>query len=89
MGGMNQLKTHGQMIKNKKFVEKGLKSLPKKFEMVFIVIDNSKNLFKLTIEKFMGSLLSHESRIKKEEETLEHAFKAQESFGRGRSIGRK
>jgi len=36
MGVVNQLRIHGEKIEDQKIVEKVLRSLPKKFEMVFI-----------------------------------------------------
>jgi hypothetical protein len=84
MGVVNQLRIHGEKIEDQKIVEKVLRSLPKKFEMVVISIEESKDLSKLTVKELMGSLLSHESRINMEEESLEHAFKTQAFIGRGR-----
>jgi hypothetical protein len=55
--------------------------------MVFISIQESKDLSKLTIEKLMGSLLSHESRINMEEESLEHSFNTEAFISNGRGRG--
>jgi len=83
---VNQLQIHGMKIEDKIIVEKIIRSLPKKIEMVFIAIEESKDLSKLTVQELMGSLLSHESRINMEEGSLEHAFNTQVLIVRG--IGR-
>jgi hypothetical protein len=57
---VNQLRIHGEKIEDKKIVEKVLRILPKKFEMVVISIEESNDLYKLTIKELMGSLLSHD-----------------------------
>jgi len=87
MGVLNQLRIHGEKIEDQKDIEKILRSFPKKFEMVVISIEEFKDMSKVTVKEFMGSLLSHESRINMEEESLEHAFKTQTFNGRGRRGG--
>jgi len=63
MGVMNQLRIHGEKIEDKELVEIFISSLSKKIEMVVITIEVSKDLPKITIKEFMGSILSHESLI--------------------------
>ena len=62
-------------------VEKVLRPLSTKFGVVVTTIEESKDLDSLTIDEFMGSLLSHEARINKNKDsTLEIAFKVRFLF---------
>jgi hypothetical protein len=54
MGVVNQLRIHGEKIEDQKIVEKVLRSLPKKIEMVFIAIQESKDISKLSFEELVG-----------------------------------
>jgi hypothetical protein len=75
MGIMNQLRINGKNdLTDQRVVEKVLRSLPKKFEMVVIALLESKDLTKFSIEELIGSLLSHEARMNLDLGTLEHAF---------------
>jgi hypothetical protein len=44
MSIVNQLRAHGEDIQDQKVVKKVLKSLPVKFDMVVVSIEESKNL---------------------------------------------
>lgn len=65
MNVVNQLKIYGQDIKDHTLVEKVLISLSTKFDVVVTTIEEAKYLATLTVDKFMGSRLSHEARIDK------------------------
>jgi hypothetical protein len=86
---VNQLHTNGEDIQEKKVVQKVLRSLPDKFNMVLVSIEESKDLSQLTIEELMGSLLTHKSRSSRNTESLENAFQSQASISRGRGRGNK
>ncbi|XP_073152109.1 uncharacterized protein [Henckelia pumila] len=60
---INQIKSYGDTIEDKKIVEKVLWSLPQKFEHVVAAIEESKDLSKLTMMELMGSLEAHEKRM--------------------------
>jgi len=81
---VNQLHTNGEDIQEKKVVQKVLRSLPDKFNMVAVSIEESKDLSQLTIEELMGSLLTHKSRSSRNTESLENAFQSQASRSEGR-----
>jgi hypothetical protein len=78
----------GEAIPDQRIVEKVLISLPNKFEMVVTTIIESKDLSIFSIDELMGSLLSHETRLHLEDESIANAFKTQFSFNRGRDRGR-
>lgn len=46
-------------------VEKALRSLSTKFDIVVVAIEESKVLISLIVDELMGSLLSNEARIEK------------------------
>jgi hypothetical protein len=75
MGIINQLRINGEKeLTDQRVVEKVLRSLPKKFEMVVTALLESKDLTNFSIEELTGSLLSHEARMTLDLGTLEHAF---------------
>jgi hypothetical protein len=78
----------GEAIPDQRIVEKVLRSLPNKFEMVVTAILESKDLSKFSTDELMGSLLTHETRLHLEDESIANAFKTQFSFSRGRGRGR-
>jgi hypothetical protein len=88
MGIINRLRTNGEKeLTNQRVVEKVLRSLPKKFEMVVTALLESKDLTNFSIEELTGSLLSYEARMTLDLGTLEHAFQTKVSMDRGRGRG--
>jgi len=78
---VNQLKVNGEKIENQRIVEKILRSLIRKFESTVVAIEESKDLSTLFVESLLGSLRSHELRMKQYDSTpLEQAFQAHMSF---------
>ena len=59
---VNQIKVTGETIDEKKIVERILRSLTPKFELVVAVIEETKDLGKLPMTELMGSLVAHEQR---------------------------
>ena len=89
MSVVNQLKIYGDDIKDRTVIEKVLRSLSTKFDVVVAAIEEEKDLEKLTIDELMGSLLSHEARIdRNKDSTLETAFQSQVYISRGRGKSR-
>ena len=86
MGVVNQLRMNGEELDDQRIVEKVLRCLPKKFDMIVTVFE-SRELTKLSVEEFTGSLLAHEARINLDVSDLEHAFKSKASMDRGRGRG--
>jgi hypothetical protein len=88
MGIVNQIRLTGEDIPDQRIVEKVLKSLPNKFEIVLTTILESKDLSNFSTDELMGSLLTHETRLHLEDESIANAFKTQFSINKGRGKGR-
>jgi hypothetical protein len=88
MGIMNQIRLTGEAITNQRIVEKILRSLPKKFEMVVTTILESKDLSSFSTDELIGSPVTHETRLHLTDESISNAFKTQLSFSIGRGRGR-
>jgi hypothetical protein len=67
MNVVNQLRQYGDDIETKRVIEKVLRSLPKKFELAVVPIEEFKDLSLMQIDELSGSLVSHESRISRYE----------------------
>ncbi|XP_073001539.1 uncharacterized protein [Typha latifolia] len=85
---INQLRSNGEKILDQRVVEKILRSLTKKYEHNIVAIEESKDLYTLSIESLLGSLQSHEHRMNQfDSPSLEQAFQSQVSL-RGGSRGK-
>jgi len=60
---INQIKSCGDNVFYKRVVEKILRSLILKFEHIVVVIEETKDLSRLTIHELMGSLEAYEQRV--------------------------
>jgi hypothetical protein len=83
MGIVNQIRLIGETITDQCIVEKFLRSLPKKFEMVVTTILESKHLSSFSTDELIGSLVAHETRLHLTDESISNAFKTQFSLGEG------
>ncbi|PKU63413.1 Retrovirus-related Pol polyprotein from transposon TNT 1-94 [Dendrobium catenatum] len=71
---VNQLKLNGELVEDKRVIEKILRSLTRKFEATVVAIEEAKNIEQMSIEGLLGSLQSHELRMKQYDSTpLEEA----------------
>ncbi|KAF2300480.1 hypothetical protein GH714_013762 [Hevea brasiliensis] len=62
---VNQMRKYGgEDVSNQKVVEKILRSLLKKYEHIVAAIEEANDLSELTIDELLGSLQSHEDRLK-------------------------
>ncbi|KAA8515304.1 hypothetical protein F0562_018466 [Nyssa sinensis] len=78
---VNQVKTYGEDISNARIVKKILISLPEKFDAIVAVIEETKDISKLSIQEFMGSLKSYEQRLSRcSEKSLESVFQSKLNF---------
>lgn len=75
---VNQMKSYGEVISDEKIVKKILLSLTEKYDDIVAIIEETKDLSKISVEQLMGSLESHEQRKKRHsnEEIEEMALQA-------------
>ena len=89
MNIVNYLKKYGEDLSDQCVIEKLMICFPKKFEAVVVPIEEFKNLSRMHIEELTGSLISHESRMNRYDDTpLENDFKSQLNVNIGRGRGR-
>ena len=62
MGLVNQMKSYGEEISDKRIVEKLLITLPDKFNPIVAVIEETKDLSLLSVQELFGSLKTYEHR---------------------------
>ena len=85
IGLVTQMISHGETVEERKVVEKILRSLPLRFNVIVTTIEETNDLSRFTVDKLHASLKTHEERLNRTtNSSLEHAFKTQMSFGRGR-----
>ena len=66
-----------------------MRSLPSRFDVIVTTIEETKDLSNFIVDKLHASLMTHEQRLGRiADSSLEHAFKTQMFFGRGRGQGR-
>ena len=72
---VNQMKSYGEEISDKRIVEKLLISLPNKFDPIVAVIEETKDLSLLCVQELFGSLKAYEQRLlRHSEKSVESAF---------------
>ena len=78
---VNQIRSYGDTLEDKKIVQKVLRSLPPKFDHVAAAIEESKDLQSYTLHELMCSLQAHEQRINRSpSQPLEQAFQSKVNF---------
>ena len=60
---VNQMKSHGDTINDRKIVDKIMISLIEKFDPIVVVIEETKDLSTMYVQRLMGSLRSYEQRL--------------------------
>jgi hypothetical protein len=88
IGLINHIKSHGETIEDKKFVEKVLMSLPPKFDTLVVTLEERKDLSQFTLDELQASLINHEHRLNRSRMSLENAFSMYSSIICGRGRGR-
>jgi gag-polypeptide of LTR copia-type len=82
---VRQLRRNDEKLAENRVVEKVLRSLTNEFENIVCTIEESKDLSTLTIDELAGSLMAHEKRRKKKQETLEEALQVKMSLNNNKS----
>jgi hypothetical protein len=88
IGLINQIKSHGETIEDRKVVEKVLRSLPPKFDSLVVTLEENKDLSQFSLDELQASLINHEHRLNRSNMSLENAFSTQSSISHGRGRGR-
>lgn len=93
IGLITQIRSHGEILEERRIVEKILRCLPSRFEAVVVAIEETKDLSQFTVDELSASLMSHEHKLSRgTDSSFEQAFKTQMSFsqrkGRGRATNR-
>ena len=71
---VNKMATLGEAVSNEVLIKKVLRSLTQRWNHVAIIMEESKDLTKLQFDELVGSLMSHEERLKETFEAVEKAF---------------
>ena len=87
-GLINQIKSHGETIEDRKFVEKVLRSLPPKFDTLVVTREERKDSSQFSLYELQASLINHEHRLNRSNMSLANAFSTQSFIIRGRGRGR-
>ncbi|RVW55367.1 Retrovirus-related Pol polyprotein from transposon TNT 1-94 [Vitis vinifera] len=78
---VNQMKSYGEEISDKRIVEKLLISLPNKFDPIVAMIEEIKDLSLLSVQELFGSLKTYEQRLlRHSEKSVESAFQSKISL---------
>ena len=78
---ITNLKGLGKTYGNKKLVKKILNSLPKSWEAKVIAIEESKDPNTFPLDELVGSLLTHEMKVKQEEESNKKTLEESKKVG--------
>ena len=65
IGMVTQIRSHGETLEEKMIVEKILRSLPSRFDVIVTTIEETKDLSKVTIDELHASLMTHEQRLER------------------------
>eukprot|EP00253_Pinus_taeda_P024136 PITA_24136 len=86
---INQIRSHGEILEERRIIEKILRCLPSRFESVVVAIEETKDLSQFTVDELSASLMSHEHRLSRGTDcSFEQAFKTQMSFSQRKAQGR-
>ena len=91
IGPVTQIRSHGEILEERRIVEKLLRVLPSKFDVIVTTIEETKDLTNFSVDELHASLITHEQRLSRNENSsLEKVFKTRMSFWkRKRSRQRK
>eukprot|EP00253_Pinus_taeda_P019347 PITA_19347 len=90
IGMITQIRSHGEILEERRIVEKILRCLPSRFEAVVVAIEETKDLSQFMVDELNASLMSHEHRLSRGTYSyFEQAFKTQMSFNQRKGRGRE
>ena len=74
---INQMKSYGKITIEQRICEKILASLPLKFDTIVTIVEESKELFTLSVHDLMGFFETYEQRLfKHKKSSLESTFQS-------------
>ena len=74
IGLINQIKSHGETIEDRKVVEKVLRILPPKFDTLVVTLEENKDMSQFSLDELQASLINHENKLNRSSMSLENAF---------------
>ena len=76
IGLVTRMRSHGEKVEERRIVEKVLRSLPSRFDVIVTTIEETKDLSNFTVDELHLSLMTLEQRLgRTTNSSLEHAFK--------------
>ena len=60
IGLVMQIRSHGEILEERRIVEKLLKVLPSKFDVIVPTIEETKDLTNFSVDELHASLITHE-----------------------------
>ena len=63
IGLVTQMISHGETIEERRIMEKILRSLPSRFDVIVMTIEETKDLSLFNIDELHASLIAHEQRL--------------------------
>ena len=76
IGFFTQIRSHGEILEERRIVEKILRVLPSKFDVIVTTIEETKDLSNFSVDELHASLITHEQSLSRNENSsLEQAFK--------------
>eukprot|EP00253_Pinus_taeda_P020411 PITA_20411 len=87
IGLVTQIRSHGEILKERRIVEKLLRVLPSKFDVIVTTIEETKDLTNFSVDELHASLITHEQRLSRNElisRSLEDQMSLREDQGKGK-----
>ena len=67
IGMVTQIRSHGETLEERRIVEKVLRSLPSRFDVIVTTIEETKDLSNFSVDELHASLMTHEQRLGRNE----------------------
>eukprot|EP00253_Pinus_taeda_P025019 PITA_25019 len=69
IGLVTQIRIHGEVLEERRIVEKLLRILPSKFDVIVTTIEETKDLSNFSVDELHASLITHEQRLSRNEDS--------------------